>query len=200
MAMAERVELLEHRVVFEGYHRVGEYHFRHSSLCGGADILMDREVFHCGQHACVLPYDPRRGEIVLVRQFRAGTYVAGRHPWTWELVGGVIEKGETAEEVVHREAVEEAGISLKALIPIYQVMACPGAMSETRTMFLGRADTRQAGGVFGVDVENENILAEPKSLAAAIEMMERGEILDLTCIAALQWLILHRREVDERWP
>ena len=59
--------------------------------------------------AAVLPYDPRRDEVVLIRQFRAGAYVAGRHPWTWEIVAGIIEDGESPEDLVRREAVEEAG-------------------------------------------------------------------------------------------
>ena len=44
----------------------------------------------------VLPYDPLRDEVVLIRQFRAGAYVAGRHPWTWEIVAGIIEHDEIA--------------------------------------------------------------------------------------------------------
>ena len=30
--------------------------------------------------AAVLPYDPLRDEVVLIRRFRASTSVAGRHP------------------------------------------------------------------------------------------------------------------------
>jgi ADP-ribose pyrophosphatase len=113
--------------------------------------------------------------------------------------GGAIGQGETAEAVVRRETVEEAGIVVGDLVPLYQAMACPGASSETRTMFLGKTDTRGAGGVFGIDAEHENILAAAWPLATASLMLGRGEIIDLTCIAALQWLLLHHREMRERW-
>ena len=79
----------------------------------------------------MLPYDPRRDEVVLIRQFRAGAYVAGRHPWTWEIVAGIIEEDETPEELVRREAVEEAALEISEVIPIHDVMLSPGACSET---------------------------------------------------------------------
>jgi ADP-ribose pyrophosphatase len=195
----EVAELVDHKVVYQGFHQVGEYHFRHSSYHGGGNVVLDREVFECGRHAAVLPYDPRREEVVLIRQFRAGAYVAGRHAWVWEMVGGMIDKGDDAAAVVAREAREEAGVTVNALIPIFEAMSCPGALSETRSIFLGRADTEGAGGHFGLLSEGENILARPISLVRAIEMVDQGEIYDLTCLAALQWLVRHREQVHKEW-
>src|SRR3981189_314650 len=82
----ETVELVEHEVAFQGYFRVGRYFFRHGLYQGGQSATLRREVFERGHAAAVLPYDPLRDEVVLIRQFRAGAYVAGRHPWTWEVV------------------------------------------------------------------------------------------------------------------
>ena len=93
----ETVELVRHEVAFQGYFKVGRYFFRHSLHQGGMSDVISREVFERGQAGAVLPYDPRRDEVVLIRQFRAGAYVAGRHPWIWEIVAGIIEEGETAE-------------------------------------------------------------------------------------------------------
>lgn len=196
----EVAELMDHKVVYQGFHKVGEYHFRHTSYHGGSNIVLDREVFECGRHAAVLPYDPRREEVVLIRQFRAGAYVAGRHPWVWEMVGGMIDKGDEAAVVVIREAQEEAGVAVDALIPMFEAMACPGALSETRSVFLGRTDATAAGGHFGLLSEGENILAKPIPLVQAIDMLDQGEICDLTCMAALQWLMRHRAQVHKKWP
>src|SRR6266404_8703791 len=106
----EKVELVRRTVPFQGYFRVGTYLFRHSLFNGGQSKVISREVFETGMAAGVLPYDPARDEVLLIRQFRAGAYVAGRHPWTWELVAGRVESGETTEALVRREAVEEAGV------------------------------------------------------------------------------------------
>ena len=126
-------------------------------------------MFERGQAGAVLPYDPRRDEVVLICQFRAGAYVAGHHPWTWKAVAGIIEKDETAETMIRRETVEEAGSHGRASCwPIQNVMLTPGACSETCQIFLGRVDTSNAGGVFGLASEGEDILVKVMSFADAL--------------------------------
>ena len=148
----ETVELVDHVVAFQGYFRVGRYFFRHGLYEGGQSRILQREVFERGQAAAVLPYDPLRDEVVLIRQFRAGAYVAGRHPWTWEIVAGIIEADESPEDLIRREAVEEAALEIRDVIPMHNVVLSPGACSEACVTFLGRVDTTGAGGVFGLEV------------------------------------------------
>ena len=195
----EEVELVGHDVVFQGYFRVGRYFFRHGLFQGGQSGVIKREVFERGHAAAVLPYDPQRDEVVLIRQFRAGAYVAGHHPWTWEIVAGIIEQGETPEDLVRREAVEEADLKIDALIPIHSLMLSPGAVSETCAIFLGRVDATNAGGVFGLESEGENILVKVVPFAEARAMLDRDEIDNAVGVVALQWLALHRDEVRKRW-
>src|SRR5436190_24090074 len=113
----ETAELVRHEVAFQGYFKVGRYFFRHTLHKGGTSGVICREVFERGQAGAVLPYDPKRDEVILIRQFRAGAYVAGHHPWTWEAVAGMIEQGETAETMIRRETVEEAGLTVGELLP-----------------------------------------------------------------------------------
>ncbi len=195
----EKAELVDHEVAFQGYFKVGRYFFRHSLFQGGQSPVISREVFERGHAAGVLPYDPRRDEVVLIRQFRAGSYVAGRHPWSWETVAGIIEEGETPDAVVRREAIEEAGLEIGDLVPILTVQLSPGAMSETCALFLGRIDATGAGGVFGLESEGEDILVKVVPFDEARTMLERGEIDNAAAVVALQWLALHRDEVRNRW-
>jgi ADP-ribose pyrophosphatase len=195
----EKVELVQRTVPFQGYFRVGTYLFRHSLFNGGQSKVISREVFETGMAAGVLPYDPARDEVLLIRQFRAGAYVAGRHPWTWELVAGRVESGETTEALVRREAIEEAGVEIGALIPIHNILLSPGALSEACAIYLGRVDTSTAGGVFGVEAEGEDILVQPMPFAEAIALLERDGVDNAVTVVALQWLALHRDEVRNRW-
>jgi ADP-ribose pyrophosphatase len=195
----EKVELVDHVVAFQGYFKVGRYFFRHSLHQGGQSPVISREVFERGHAAGVLPYDPIRDEVVLIRQFRAGSYVAGRHPWTWEVVAGIFEEGESPEQLVRREAVEEAGLEIGEVIPIHDLILSPGAMSETCALFLGRVDSTNAGGVFGLESEGENILVKVVPFAEARAMLDRGEIENAAAVVALQWLALHRDEIRNRW-
>ena len=195
----ETAELVRHEVAFQGYFKVVRYFFRHTLHKGGMSDVISREVFERGQAGGVLMYDPGRDEVVLIRQFRAGAYVAGRHPWTWEIVAGIIEEKETAEIMIRRETVEEAGLEVGELIPIQNVMLTPGACSEACQIFLGRVDSSKAGGVFGLESEGEDILVRVMPFAEAYAMVERNEVDNAVGVIALQWLALHRDEVRKRW-
>jgi len=195
----ETAEIVRQEVAFQGYFKVVRYFFRHTLHKGGMSGEVSREVFERGQAGGVLMYDPGRDEVVLIRQFRAGAYVAGRHPWTWEVVAGIIEEKETAEIMIRRETVEEAGIKVGELIPIQNVMLTPGACSEACQIFLGRIDSSKAGGVFGLADEHEDILVKVMSFTDAYAMVERNEVDNAVGVIALQWLALHRDEVRKRW-
>jgi ADP-ribose pyrophosphatase len=195
----ETAELVRHEVAFQGYFKVVRYFFRHTLHKGGMSDVISREVFERGQAGGVLMYDPLRDEVVLIRQFRAGAYVAGHHPWTWEIVAGIIEEKETAEIMIRRETVEEAGLEVGELIPIQNVMLTPGACSEACQIFLGRIDSSKAGGVFGLAEEHEDILVKVLPFAEAYALVERNEIDNAVGVIALQWLALHRDEVRKRW-
>jgi len=195
----ETAELVRHEVAFQGYFKVGRYFFRHTLHNGGTSDVIRREVFERGQAGAVLLYDPRRDEVVLIRQFRAGAYVAGRHPWIWEVVAGIIEKDETAEGMIRREVVEEAGLTVGEVLPIQSVMLTPGACSEACQIFLGRVDTSNAGGVFGLASEGEDILVKAMPFADAYALLARNEVDNAVGVIALQWLALHRDEVRKRW-
>ena len=136
---------------------------------------------------------------MLIRQFRAGAYVAQRHPWTWEIVAGIMEDAESAEDMIRREAIEESGLTVEAMMPIHNVLLTPGACSEAARMYLGRVDTTNAGGVFGLLAEGENILVKVVSFAEARAMLDRDEIDNAVTVICLQWLALHCDEVRQRW-
>ena len=195
----EKAELVERIVAFQGYFRVARYLFRHSLYQGGRSGEVNREVFERGQAAAVLPYDPIRDEVVLIRQFRAGTFAAGRHPWCWEIVAGMIEEGETPQDVARREAAEEAAVKILDLVPLYSLVLSPGACSETCNIFLGRIDAAGVGGIHGLASENEDILVQAMPFADARALLACDEIDNSAAVIALQWLALHREEVRERW-
>ncbi len=195
----ETVDLVRKETAFQGYFKVVRYFFRHSLHKGGTSGVISREVFERGQTGAVLLYDPGRDEVVLIRQFRAGAYAAGRHPFTWELVAGIIEEGETAEDMIRREVGEEAGLTVGSLELVQNIMLTPGACSESCHLFVGRVDSSKAGGVFGLESEDEDILVKVLPFAEAYAMVERNEVDNAIGVVGLQWLALHRGEVRKRW-
>lgn len=193
------VEILEKSEAFKGYFRIDRYRLRHRLFRGGWSGEMTREVFERGHAAAVLPYDPVRDAVVLIEQFRVGAYAAGRQPWLVEVVAGIIEEGETAEEVVLREAVEEAGVTVTDLIPVAEYLVSPGGTSEVIAAFCGKVDSARAGGYHGISEEHEDIRVVVMPFAQAAELLRARKIDNATAVVTLQWLIINRDEVRRKW-
>ncbi len=193
------VEVLEHTVRHDGYFRIEVYRLRHRRFGGGWTEVMTRELFERGHAAVVLPYDPARDRVVLIEQFRIGAYAAGLGPWMIEAVAGIIEPGEAPEEVVRREALEEAGCAVTALEAIGTVMPSPGGSSEILHLYCGRVDSAGVGGLHGLEHEHEDIRAFTLPLDAALERLARGEIVNGNAVMTLQWLALNRARLQVTW-
>ena len=193
------VEILEKTICFEGFFRVERYCLRHRLFNGNWSHPLTRELFERGHAAAVLPYDPIRDEVVLIEQFRAGALAAPGGPWLLEIVAGMIEAGETAEEVAKRESVEEADCVITDLIPLYDYLVSPGGTTERVALFCGRVDATHAGGVHGAIDEGEDIKVHVVKLETALTWLNSGKLNSASVIIALQWLALNRHTVQRQW-
>jgi len=193
------VETVERRTVYDGYFRIDRYRLRHRLHAGGWSGEMTREVFERGHAVGVLPYDPVRDEVVLLEQFRVGALAAGWAPWLIEIVAGIVEEGETAEDVARREAMEEAGCQVAELVHLHDYLVSPGGTSESVTLFAGRVDSAGAGGIHGLDHEHEDIRVFTLPADEALDLLARGSIRNALAVIALQWLALNRNELRKKW-
>lgn len=193
------VDVVTKETAYEGRFRIDRYRLRHKLHGGGWSEPFVREVFERGQAAAVLPYDPVLDRVVLIEQFRPGAFASGRHPWLIEIVAGIIDPGETAEDVVRREAWEEAHVELATVERVASFLMTPGACSESVEFFVGRVDSRGAGGVFGLPHEHEDIRVFTLSTDEAAALLAEGKIENAVTIIALQWLLLNRMQLRDRW-
>lgn len=194
-----RVELLSQEVAYDGFFRIERYRLRHRLFNGDWSSEITREVFERGHAAAVLPYDPRRDQVVLTRQFRIGALHAPGDPWLLEIVAGIIPPGESPQEVVRREAVEEGGCHIEALVPICEYFVSPGGTSERVSLFCGRVDASQASGIHGLEEEHEDIRVEVMAAEEAFAQVQAGGIRAAAPIIALLWLQSHRDQLRRRW-
>lgn len=197
--MARDWEVVDREVAYQGYFRLARYSFRHTLFNGGWSAVMNREVFERGHAAAVLPYDPVRDEVALIEQFRIGAMEAPGGPWLLEFIAGIIDEGESAEEVVRREAVEEAGCTVDLLERICVYLTSPGGTTETTALFVGRADLSDVEGVHGLAEENEDILVQVVSADEAIELADAGRITNAMGQIGLNWFARHRERLRSAW-
>lgn len=197
--VAGDVEILQRELCFNGFYRLERLHLRHRLFNGGLSGDLQRELIVRHDAVCVLPYDPIRDVVVLNEQFRVGVVDKTNNPWMIEMVAGLIDKDEQPEEVAHREAMEEAGLTLTALWPVMEYFPSPGGSSERVHLFVGRCDSQGVGGVYGLEEEGEDIRVHVWPLKHAIEAVQMGRITNAASIIALQWLALNQEDVRRAW-
>lgn len=197
--MDKQFEILNKEIVYQGFFRVEKYRLKHTMFGGGWSAEMTRELFMRGSCVAVLLYDPDADKVVLIEQFRTGAILNPDKAWLVEIVAGAIEEGETAEEVAYRESLEEAGCEIQQLRVINEFYTTPGGSSEWITLFCGKVDSAQAGGIHGLDHEDEDILVRAVDFDEVYLMLENGEIDSAIPIIAIQWLALNRQKLKQEW-
>ena len=152
----------------------------------GSTRTLAHEVYRHGKAAAVLLYDPKRGVVTLVKQFRAGAYLSDGALATIEACAGMLD-GDAPEICAIREALEETGIVIREPVHAFDAYMSPGGMTEKIACFVapyGEADRAGKGG--GVD-DDEHIEVLEIPFAQTLAMIERGEIADAKTIALLYY-------------
>ncbi|WES32163.1 NUDIX domain-containing protein [Varunaivibrio sulfuroxidans] len=194
------VEIIDKTRAFQGYFAVDRYHLRHRLFDGGWSEPIHREVFERGHAVAVLLFDPARDVLVFVEQFRPGAFaalragesLAGGAPWLIECVAGIVEKGESPEDVARREAFEEAHCEIDDLIPISRYFVSPGGGSETVALYCGLTQAPENGSLHGLAEEHEDIRVLCLDASAAVSRLEQGGFSNALTLIAMQWFALNR--------
>ncbi len=193
------VEVVSRKRRHDGFLKVDDVMLRHRLFKGGWSPVFKRELLIRSEAVGVLLFDPKLDAIALVEQFRIGALERGDSPWLLELVAGLIDSGESPEDVAKREALEEANCTVLELEPVVNYLSSPGGGNEFFHLYCGRCDLQGAGGVYGLAHEHEDIRVHIVPVEQALARLTRGEFDNAHTIIALQWLQLHRQRLYELW-
>jgi len=192
------VKIISKTTVYSGFFKVVNYTFQHKLFEGGWSSNVQREMFERGHAAALIPYDPVTDKVVMIEQIRVGA-LENDNPWQLEIVAGIIDVNESPEDVVKREALEEAGIEVDKVELITSYYPSSGGCSEKLDVFVGLVDATSASGVHGLDYEDEDIKVHVFSRTDAYQLVKDGKIENGASIMALQWLELNHEELKSRW-
>jgi nudix-type nucleoside diphosphatase (YffH/AdpP family) len=172
---------------------VEDYVYSHDRFDGTDSGPLDRAVFVGADAVTVLPYDPVRDRVLLVEQIRAAPLArADPQPWLLEPVAGRIEPGDSPETTAHREALEEAGVTLTALHPITGYYPTTAAFSEYIFSYIGIADLPDdAAGLGGLETEAEDIKGHLMPRDALMQRIAAGQIQVGPLLISAYWLALN---------
>ena len=184
-------------VTHKGFFTLRKDHVSFRKYDGTMSQPVTREVFVGGDAAIILPYDPKRDEVLLVEQFRAGPYARGdQTPWMLEPIAGRIDPFETPEEAARREGLEEANLHYDALHSVAKCYASPGCNTEFFHIFVATCSLEgHSLGVNGVEDEAEDIKSYVFSFDRMMEMTERFEAANAPLVLAALWLARHRERL-----
>jgi ADP-ribose pyrophosphatase len=201
--MKKEFKIIDKEVMHAGFFRLNKYQIQHTLFAGGWSEVLTRELFERGNCVAVLLYDPEKGKVVIIEQFRLGPINEPdnepdnepENAWMLEIVAGIIDAGETAEQVAFREAKEEAGCVVKKMHFINEFYTSPGGASEKISLFYGEIDSDDIGGLHGLAHEHEDILVKTVSFDEAYQMVTEGTIESAIPIIAIQWLALNKHNL-----
>lgn len=191
---------LTKRILYKGFFSLLEYRFQYRKFDGSISEVVSREILERGHAVVLLAYDDKRDEVVLIEQIRIAAIETEDSPWMLELIAGMMDhENESIEEVVKREALEEAGIVVGQCKPIISYLASPGGLTEKLHVLVGQVDASTAKGVHGLAEENEDIKVHVVSREQAYKWVEEGVINNAASIIALQWLQLNHLTLRNEW-
>ena len=156
-------ELLSREEIFNG----DRISLRRDRLRFGSNETTREIVVHPGAAAAVPIVDG--GDVLLVKQYRHSV-----RSTLFEIPAGTLEEGESAEECIRRELVEEVGFRANSLEHLLTIAPSPGVMTERISIYLARGT--EVGGQ-SLDLGEELSVAR-MSMDQALQLVSAGELVD----------------------
>jgi ADP-ribose pyrophosphatase len=184
----KKVEIQQVKRVYDDFFKVDEAFIRYEKYDGRMSETERCLSFERGDAIGVLVFNRDSKKVLLTEQFRYPTYNSGGG-WLVEVAAGGIEEGESPEETVRREMVEEVGYQADQITHIATFYTSPGGSSERIFLYYAEVDNSlkvNEGG--GLDSENEDIRVVEYSLPEIWVGLESGQFNDAKTITALMWL------------
>jgi nudix-type nucleoside diphosphatase (YffH/AdpP family) len=201
-----RVEIRSQKRLFDDFFKVDEVIVSHLQYDGTMSADQRRLVFERGDAVAVLLFNVDTRSVVLVEQFKVPTLFGRRRDdpastngWLTELMAGMIDEGETAEDAVIRETREETGYKIEKPTPICKFFSSPGGTSERIFLYFAKvsdsAKPGNGGGLAGEDVKVVQI-----SVNELFERLAKGTIDDPKLAIGAYWLQGHMAELESLEP
>lgn len=132
------VKILNTEVVYDGYTRLEKLTIDNGS------VEMDREVLRMGNSVSAIIKDTVKNKYIFVSQYRPGA-----DGEMVEIVAGNVDEGETPEESIKREVMEETGYKVDFIKHVNDFYTSPGRTDEIMSIFYAEVSERinEGGGV-----------------------------------------------------
>ncbi len=195
MSAGRYVEIRSQRRLFDDFFKIDELIVKHERCDGSLSSEERRLVFERGDAVAVLLFNTDTRSVVLVEQFRPPTLIAHRRDdpastdgWIVELVAGMIDAGESADQAAIREVFEETGYRIIDPRPIGKFFSSPGGSDERFFLYFARVREAQRRGNGGGIAGEEDIKVFQLGVDTLFDRLAHGAIDDPKLAIAAYWL------------
>ena len=116
---------------------------------------INREILGVGDVVFALCYSPEEKKFYLIKQFRPFYYVR-KEKYKFELVGGLVDEGETLTQALKREIKEEIGVKTLKLKKLTKYCPVPGYSDEIVHVYYAEVEKIKDSHLYN-KFENEEI-------------------------------------------
>lgn len=173
---------------YDGWLKLDNLFLKQKLFDGTWSEEFTREVIVRTDAVVGLIVDPVCKKLLLTCQLRPGGILRDT-PYIYEMVAGMIDKGETPEQALIREAEEEAGVKgLKNIEFISSYFPSCGGSSEKIHLYYAESNLSDLPDYGGCPEENEMIEIVVLSYEEAFSWQKEGKIGTANGHVALNWL------------
>jgi ADP-ribose pyrophosphatase len=201
-----RVEIRSQKPLFNDFFKINEVIVSHRRYDGKMSPDERRLVFERGDAVAALLFNVDTRSVVLVEQFRVPSLIGRRRDdpattdgWITEVIAGMINENETAEDAVIRETLEETGYKIKAPLLISKFFSSPGGTSERIFLYFAKVNESEKPGKGG-GLADEDIRVVEISVNDLFDRVARGVIDDPKLAIGAYWLQGHLAEFESLAP
>ncbi len=146
-----------------------------------------REILNVGDVVFALCFSPEEKKFYLIKQFRPFYFVRNK-TLKYEIVGGLVDKGESLITALKREIKEEIGVKTKRIVKLTTYCPVPGYSDEIVHVYYAEVEKIQIKSLYNKN-ENEEIKIFKLSLDEIKKINESKSIQNvLTKISIYEYL------------
>ena len=153
---------------------------------------INREILGVGDVVFALCFSPEEKKFYLIKQFRPFYYVR-KEKYKFELVGGLVDEGETLTQALKREIKEEIGVKTIKLKKLTKYCPVPGYSDEIVHVYYAEVEKIKDSHLYN-KFENEEIKVSKLTLNQIKKINSSEQIQNvLTKVSIYEYLIKLKR-------
>lgn len=148
---------------------------------------INREILGVGDVVFALCYSPEEKKFYLIKQFRPFYYIR-KEKYKFELVGGLVDKGENLTQALKREIMEEIGVKTLKIKKLTKYCPVPGYSDEIVNVYYAEVEKIKRSHLFN-KFENEEIKVSKLNLSQLKKINSSEQVQNvLTKVSIYEYL------------